>query len=191
MLGCKGQAVDALWFYEPPSWTGGSGCCWPSVAQFSRPATSASNGQVSRSERHFSTVNISPRKYWQCIPSCRQMCLGNKRLLVVSVLSSSRFSSLQIGSSMSEGNRFCVNKAPPTGCADHGSLLLQLHLRNILQNHTSYNTVSRALWWVQFSLSWTDLSHMPLSNRLIYNQSAPLDLLSGSVVNEEHLSLKP
>lgn len=99
-------------------------------AQFSRPATSASNCQVSRSERHFSTVNISPHKYWQCIPSCKQMCLGKKRLFV-SVLSSSSFSSLQIGSSMLEGYRFCVNKAP-TGCADHGSLLLQLHLRNIL-----------------------------------------------------------
>lgn len=189
MLGCKGRAVDALWFYEPPSWTGGSGCCWPLVAQFSRPATSASNCQVSRSERHFSTVNLSPHKYWQCIPSCRQMCLGKKETFCwwCSVI----LQFFQIGSSMAEGNRFCVNKAPPTGCADHGSLLLQLHLRNILQNHTSYNTVSRALWWVQFSFSWTDLSHMPLSNLLIYNQSALLDLLSGFVVNEEHLSLKP
>lgn len=96
MLGCKGRAVDALWFYEPPSWTGGSGCCWPLVAQFSRPATSASNCQVSRSERHFSTVNLSPHKYWQCIPSCRQMCLGKKRLFVGGVLSSSSFFRLEV-----------------------------------------------------------------------------------------------
>lgn len=30
-----------------------------------------SSFHVSRSEVHFSTANISPHRYWQCIPSCR------------------------------------------------------------------------------------------------------------------------
>lgn len=35
------------------------------------PSGITSNCRVSRSEVHFSTANISPHKYWQCIPSCR------------------------------------------------------------------------------------------------------------------------
>lgn len=38
MLGCKDGALDALWFYEPSSWTGCTGCCWPSGAECSHPA---------------------------------------------------------------------------------------------------------------------------------------------------------
>lgn len=88
MLGCKERALDALWFYEPSSWTGGTGCCWPSAAQCARPLASASKCRVSRSERHFSTVNISPLNYRQCIPSCRQMCLGKKEFFWFMLLSS-------------------------------------------------------------------------------------------------------